>query len=69
MEQTNLYAAQSIEKRKALKKFNMVLKWQDVTAAEMKVFIGLFLQMRRCTFPSIELELTNKLKRKLLIFT
>lgn len=62
VEQTNLYAAQEIEKRKAIKKSNRLSKWQDVSAAEMKVFIGLLLQMGPCTFPSIEhYWSTNKL--------
>ncbi|KAG5880985.1 hypothetical protein JTB14_024524 [Gonioctena quinquepunctata] len=45
VEQTNLYAAQEIAKRTAIKKSNRVSKWTDVSAAEMKVFIGLLLQM------------------------
>lgn len=54
VEQTNLYAAQEIAKRTAIKKSNRVSKWIDVSAAEMKVFIGLLLQMGPCSFPSIE---------------
>lgn len=62
VEQTNLYAAQEIEKRETIKKSNRLSKWQDVSAAEMKVFIGLLLQMGPCTFPSIEhYWSTNKL--------
>ncbi|KFM83301.1 PiggyBac transposable element-derived protein 4, partial [Stegodyphus mimosarum] len=62
VEQTNLYAAQEIAKCKAIKKSNRVSKWRDVSAAEMKVFIGLLLQMGPCSFPSIEhYWSTNKL--------
>ncbi|XP_037911917.1 piggyBac transposable element-derived protein 4-like [Hermetia illucens] len=62
VEQTNLYAAQEMEKRKVIKKNNRLSQWKDVSAAEMKVFIGLLLQMGPCTFPSIEhYWSTNKL--------
>lgn len=54
VEQTNLYAAQEIVKRKIIKKSTRLSKWRDVSAAEMKVFIGLLLQMGPCTFPSIQ---------------
>ena len=54
MEQTNLYAAQKIEKRKEIIKSNRLSKWQDISAAEMKVFVGLLLQMGPCAFPSFE---------------
>lgn len=54
VEQTNLYAAQEIARHKEMKKSKRLSKWKDVTAAEMRVFIGLLLQMGPCSFPSIE---------------
>ncbi|XP_067136002.1 piggyBac transposable element-derived protein 4-like [Centruroides vittatus] len=54
VEQTNLYAAQEIAKHKEIKKSKRVSQWKDVSTAEMKVFIGLVLQMGPCSFPSIE---------------
>lgn len=62
VEQTNLYAAQEIAKHKQIKKSKRILQWKDVNAAEMKVFIGLVLQMGPYSFPSIEhYWSTNKL--------
>lgn len=62
VEQTNLYPAQEIAKHKQIKKSKRVSQWKDVSAAEMKVFIGLVLQMGPCSFPSIEhYWSTNKL--------
>ena len=54
VEQTNLYAAQEIAKYNKIKKYMRLSQWKDVSAAEMKVFIGLLLQMGPCSFPSIE---------------
>ncbi|XP_023232977.1 piggyBac transposable element-derived protein 4-like [Centruroides sculpturatus] len=62
VEQTNLYAAHEIAKHKEIKKSEKVLQWKDVSTAEIKVFIGLVLQMGPCSFPSIEhYWSTNKL--------
>lgn len=63
VEQTNLYAVQEIKKRKEMKKSTRLSTWQDVIVAEMKVLIGLLLQMGPCIFPSIEhYWSTNKLQ-------
>lgn len=53
VEQTNLYAAQEIQKN-PLTRSSRLTRWVDTNNSEMRVFLGLLLHMGPCSFPSIE---------------
>lgn len=54
VQQTNLYAAQEIDKHGPVRRSSRLSKWKETDISEMKVFWGLLLHMGPCSLPSIE---------------
>ena len=54
VKQTNLYASQTIAKMGPLRRSSRMKHWKEIDVAEMKVFLGLMLQMGPCSLPSLD---------------
>ena len=54
VKQTNLYDSQTIAKQGPLRRNSRMKHWKETDVPEMKVFLGLMMQMGLRSFPSLD---------------